>query len=175
MQVLRIFGAKCSSNPMLFKTFPLLLLLFWLLPAPHAHAQCREIDSLQKVIPSLEGKRKVDAQNDLAHQYIKSKQWELALGITEGYALPLAQSIRYEKGIAEAYLNLGGSLYFRDNKDESFSKAVDIFQKALKMLKTEGSDEEQANAHEMYGSFYWEVLYLKQDYADSSAKYYAKA
>ncbi|TAE15536.1 MAG: hypothetical protein EAZ95_08625 [Bacteroidetes bacterium] len=150
-------------------------LLFFLPTHTTVWAQCREIDSLQRKIPTLQAKQKVDAENDLANHYIKSKQWELALGVVESEALPLAQSIRYERGIAEAYLNIGSALYFRDNKDKSFNEGISYFQKGLELMQKTGTKMDVAMGYEMYGAFFWEILYLKQQYADSSAKYYAKA
>ena len=140
-------------------------------------AQCREIDSLQAIIPGLQSKPKlkIDAQNELASHLIKAKLWDMALGLTRDETLPVAERLKYSKGIGRAYFNLGSTVYFQDNKTKSFKEAMSAFQKGIKIMRASGSKEELANGFEMYGAFFWEVLYLKQEYADSAAKYYEKA
>jgi len=149
--------------------------LYLFINASYSQAQCTEIDSLQAIIPTLQSKRKIDAQNELAFQFIRAKLWEAARVSIQDEVLPTAQRLRYEKGIAKCYLNLGSSIYFHDNLPKSLQDAISFFQKGIQMMKAVGTEEEQANSYEMYGSFYWEILYLKPAYADSSAKYYAKA
>ncbi len=149
----------------------------WLctVPLSNLFAQCREIDSLQHLIPTLQSKRKVDALNELTYQFTKAKQTDLAVRVVENEAMPLARSTKYEKGLAKAYINLGSVVYFRDNKDQSFQEAITHFQKGFSMLKTTASENEQAQGFEIYADYFWQIIYLKQEYADSSAKYYAKA
>jgi len=97
-----------------FKTIALSLLLLtpiWL--------KSNSEDSLLKVLPSLSGKAKVDALNELVWEYKysnKDKALKHAM-----LSIDIASKLAYFQGIAEAQYNLGVTYYVSQSYDSSVS------------------------------------------------------
>jgi two-component system, NtrC family, sensor kinase len=109
----------------IFHIFPLILFVFFLLPA---FSQMESIDSLKKVLQTeKEDTNKVNAFLQLC--YIQGKPDSAIFYANQ--ALFLSQKINYQKGEAESFYSMGFNLSLNDEVTafEDFQKALAIFRK----------------------------------------------
>ncbi len=141
-----------------------LLGVFALFIAFEVCAQTVEIDSLRRILPSLKGKRKVDALNKLSLRFINSDPEKTSQYVRT--ALSLAEKQSYPEGRADSYNIIG---LFHDLQG-NYPQALNHYLKSLEIYKVAKDKKGQANALLNIG-----VLYQQQGDIDKAITFYQEA
>lgn len=148
------------------------LTIVLLLHTYFAFGQCDVIDSLQSSLLRLSptSKNNVNTLNLLAEEYAKLKNKQKIAYDRANQAFVSAQAINYPKGEAQALSTLG--LVSVSVNPQSFEQARKFFDKAITLHKKSNDGKGLAHTLKKYGKFYYDIVFLKKEYLDSSAKYY---
>lgn len=108
-------------------------------------------DSLQKVIPELEGQEKIDALNKIALAFFVH-QPDSCINIANN-TIQMSEKIGYQKGIADGFFNLGNGYLFQD----SIKLAVVNFLSALRIYESLPLSNEMGLTCEVLSMLNWYV------------------
>jgi len=108
----------------------------------------QKIADLEKKLPTVTGKEKVDTLNKLADNYINKSADQCIQYAAE--ALNLSQQLRYPRGQANAYNNIAIGSTILGNP----GKGREYFEKALEIFEKSGDKKGVAKATNNLGSFY---------------------
>ena len=152
-----------KAETVIMRFFSRLIFLLFFAFTLQISAQQRVADSLEVMMPSLEGEEKVDVFNQLSdiYQYI---DYEKAIDYAKK-GIELASKIGYKKGLAWAYGSLGFAYTNIDNK-----KAVKFTKKALEIRQRIGDKAGIATSTNVLAV----IRYYESDYL-ASIEYHLKA
>ena len=102
------------SKTACFRRLLLLIVLYLLIFSPMCVAQRHQIDSLQKILPSLKDTSGIDCMNELSFQYTRLLVRDSA-EYFEALANKESKAIGYIHGIAESVSNQSGIFEYFDN------------------------------------------------------------
>jgi signal transduction histidine kinase/Tfp pilus assembly protein PilF len=142
----------------------LLFISIFLTTGTLLRAQNPSIDSLKNLIHQREGMRKVQLLNDLSREY-----WQIAPDTSLKYAqqaLEVAETLKHEESISDAYNRIGNAYYFLNNKE----RALDYYQRSLQIREKLGDPERLNQIYNNLGVYY--ILSSRQEKA---LEYYKKA
>jgi len=131
------------------KLLPVLILAFFFL-LQAVYAQNKVTDSLQQVLQTAkEDTNKVNVLNDLSWENDQSGNYDSALYYA-GEAKVLAEQLRFKKGIASAYNNIGSAYADQDN----YPEALKNYFASLKIYETLGNQRGVAGNYNNIGLVY---------------------
>ena len=120
------------SKTACFRRLLLFIIFYLFIFSPICFAQRNKIDSLQKILPSLNDTAGIDCMNALSSQYIRLLVRDSA-EYFEALANKESQALTYIHGIAESVSNQSGIFEYFDNdfvKSEALAKeSIDWFEK----------------------------------------------
>ena len=136
----------------------LLLSLLLFITTSHNNAQVNAaIDSMLKIVATQKDSIKVKTYNELTWQY-RNIDREKAIRYGN-YALELGTTLHFDKGVAQAYNDMG-IIYF---DMANFSKALQFYNKAFEIRKRQNDTKGMAALHNKIG-----ILYQKQGNFDKA-------
>lgn len=124
----------CRESVVCIKSFlryPLLIILSIFISSQYGSAQRAEIDSLKRILTSLEGTSRIDCLNALSFQYIRLLKRDSA-EYFETLAYRESKILNYTHGTAESISNRSGVSEYFDNdfiKSEALAKeSIHLFE-----------------------------------------------
>jgi len=139
-----------------------ILLIFFVIPLGILFAQNTRIDSLKEKIASSSGVVLVDLYNDLASELYNGSIEMLTYSQN---AEEIAGSLKYNDGLAKAFLNQGNYYLLNDDND----KALEKYRKSLEYVNN-NDFEQTSKVYERMGT-----AYLEAKKFDQAKEYYKKS
>ncbi len=140
-----------------------ILVIFFCLSSVILFPQSHATDSLTKLLPKLEGEKRVDALNNLAKIYQRSDD-EKPLSYSKE-ALKLAEEINYKKGILDACLNISIANLQLSKFEESLKfsiRALEITEQSNDTAKSAECYVSIANAYLNMNNFEYAISNYKR-------------
>ncbi|MDP2387883.1 MAG: SpoIIE family protein phosphatase [Bacteroidota bacterium] len=142
------------------------LIIFFCLLMGRAIAQQSVADSLEAVLPSLNGEKKINTLNDLADYYHRNDETKSDKYANEALALSL--KLDYKKGIIASYSNLAYSKI----QQSAYKESLDFSIKALKIAESIKDKHLTAEAYTNIANAYLNMFNF--ELADKNYLYAAK-